>query len=128
MIEDAIIQPPDDDVTSPHERELAVHILESFRQSVESTGAKFIIYYLPKRHELRNLRAGKPVPDDAFLQVLRQRFDMLSVADALQQAARGGGENLYRPGGHFSPEANKIVAKVLAEKLSTVQQAGRKTN
>jgi hypothetical protein len=125
VIEDTILQPPDDDVTTPQERELAVRILESFRQSVESTGATFIVYYLPKRHELRNLRAGKPVPDDAFLQALRQRFDMLSVADRLQQAA---GEGLYRPGGHFSPEANKIVARVLADRLATVQQAGRKTN
>jgi hypothetical protein len=130
MIEDAIIQPADDDVTTPQERELAVRILESFRQSVESTGAKFIVYYLPKRHELRNLREGKPVPDDAFLQALRQQFDMLSVADALQQAARGGAVEggLYQPGGHFSPEANKIVAQVLAQRLSSVQHAARKTN
>ena len=129
MVQDAIVAPPDDDVTTPEERELAIRILESFKQSVESTGAKFIVFYLPKRHELRELLAGKPVPDNAFLQALGQRFELLSVADALKVASRGDAvEQLYRPGGHFSPEANKIVAHVLAEKLSTAQHVAHKTN
>ncbi len=129
MMGEAISKPPDDDVTTPEERALAIAILEAFKQSVEATGAKFLVYYLPKRHELRMLRAGKPVPDDPFLQMLAQRFEMLSVADALQQAERSGAaERLYRPGGHFTPEANKIVAQVLAQRLSSAHEAPGKTN
>jgi hypothetical protein len=111
---------------TPEERELALQILDAFRDNVEQAGAGFLVFYLPKRHELRTLQSGGAVANADFLQELAKRFEFLSTADALlQEAQRTTVGELYQPGGHYSPAGNMIVGRVLAERVSTARRAAR---
>jgi lysophospholipase L1-like esterase len=109
-----------DDIASSDERELAIRIMEAFRDSVQSSGARFVILYLPKRHELRSVRNTGKAPDDAFLQQIEQRLGLVSAADALlAQSRKTSVDALYQEGGHYSPEGNQVVARFLTEALTS---------
>ena len=115
----------DDNVATAAERDLALRILDAFSDSVKAIGAHFIVYYLPRRHELRSLRSSGTVPDAVLLQEMQKRFDFLSPADALQkEVGRTSIDALYQEGGHYSPAGNRVIASVLAERLSGTVHAG----
>ena len=114
----------DANVATAAERDLALRILDAFDESVKATGARFIVYYLPRRPELEDWRSGQLVLNAILLQQIQERFDVLSpVAELQQEAARTSLDALYREGGHYSPAGTKIIAQVLADRLGDMPGA-----
>ena len=121
ILSDTTSPDANDDITSPDERALAIRILQSFKAEAEAAGARFLVYYMPKRHELRRLQTAGSLPDATFVDELQTHFDLLSAADPLlEEAGRTSLAALYARGGHYSAAGNHVVARVLAERLSAM--------
>jgi hypothetical protein len=121
VISESVSPSANDNVTTAGERDLALRILDAFRRDVEATGSRFLVYYLPKRHELRALNGTGSVPDAEFVRQVEERFDVISAADTLlAEARRTSLSSLYASGGHYSSAGNKVVGRLLAERLSAL--------
>jgi hypothetical protein len=120
----------DDDECSQEEQELGFRILEEFEASARAAGARFLVLHLPRRPELSALAKKGTVSNRAFLERVQRRFDFLTPADRLVGEMHGSSStDLFQPGNHYSPRANRIVGEILAHgvlsRLTTSATASR---
>ncbi|MDP6763460.1 MAG: SGNH/GDSL hydrolase family protein [Planctomycetota bacterium] len=100
---------------------LVLALLDAARRATDQAGARFVVVLLPDREELARLRSGRRRAHAALLDAVAGRFETVDVANALLGAwERVGPGALFTPGrGHYSSEANEVVARVVAGGLDT---------
>lgn len=112
------VRPQDDRVATPAEETLALELLETFKESVERAGARFLVVHLPRRSDLRSLAETGALPNTRLLAQVAARFDYLESADGMVEAARRRSFGaLFTESAHYSAEGNRIVANLLARRL-----------
>lgn len=105
-------------VATLEEARLALRILDAFRDSVQQTGARFIVVHLPRRGDLVALEAGGLLANTDLLGEVKSRFEFVETADALLDAARRESlASLFNRSSHYSASANRVVADVLTRRL-----------
>jgi hypothetical protein len=117
--------PEGDDEASADEQELGMAILEAFEKSVHAAGARFVVMYMPKRADLRRYRDSGQVPNMAFVERVRQRFEFIETVTALRDELRTQSFASLYGATHYSLAGNQVVARVLSDWLS--QQRHRLT-
>jgi lysophospholipase L1-like esterase len=98
---------------------IQVLLFESFAREVASHGAAPLVVFLPDRGTLERLSRGQPSTYGPLIEALGARgIPHVDVAPALvRPAASSTIESLFRPGGHYSPVGNGLVARALAPTL-----------
>lgn len=105
------------------ERELALHglslrITRAFRDSVEATGADFVVVHFPDKRSLLAVRRGKPMVHAAFLERVAAEFRYIDTTAALSRAGEATSlDALFAPGGHYGPAGNRVAASVIEKEV-----------
>ena len=93
-------------------------LILQMREEVEATGARFRFLVLPGKIDLRHEERTGARYWSALLDDLRSLgVALVDLTGTLQNAGGAGRAELWRPGGHWSPEANRIVARELSGTL-----------
>ena len=99
---------------------LALKMLKAFSSRVEDAGADFVVVHLPRKKDLGKLLRGERLPYAEFLRRLEQEVPVVFPDSGLLSAAREYGiDSLFVKGGHYSQEANEIIAGALSEYIET---------
>lgn len=117
------------DVTE-HETAEAIEYYNDLRQTVESSGAKLLVVYVPlaycvHREDVARWShlgvhdvAAQIAYDEAFCEYLRGRgFDCVNTTSDLQAAADAGKRLYYLIDIHWTPEGNDVAARSVYEHL-----------
>jgi len=101
--------------------QLALQIIEEFRNDVQSKGAKFYIVYLPSKDEILRLQS-RNLPNVKLLEYLKQEAAVIHPENKmLKQTEDFGLNTLFAPKGHYSFLGNKYIADAIEEYLSPPQ-------
>lgn len=102
--------------------QLALLILHRFKAEVESSGARFLVVYLPRLRHLAFTQKGEALPYDSLLSEIKNKFD---VVDPRQNLLRRETQlsKLYAGDVHFSRAGNEAVAEALYERLAPERRA-----
>lgn len=93
---------------------LALKIIEEFKHSVEGYNKKFLVVHLPNRSHLRNLLARKELTYSQLLAKIAENNDLIRPEfDLLREAQRSSPDTLFENGGHYTANANALVADVI---------------
>lgn len=112
---------PDEDlwqVAGP--RSLYLAILDAFVTEVTSAGSRPVLVVLPGFHAFHHLRRSSPVVglDEVLKHCGRRDYACFDALTALVKDPEGRKADVFfRPGGHTSPTANRLIANSLAEFL-----------
>ena len=100
-------------------RRIADRIVDRFAEESAAAGAHFAIVHLPPRKPLARLIDGRALRYAGLLDGLRARHRVIDPSPALVARARTKGlASLFAaPGGHYSADANRVVADVIAQAL-----------
>jgi hypothetical protein len=117
------------DVTEPDTAE-AIEYYDDLRQTVESSGAKLLVVYVPlsycvHREDVARWThlgvhdvAAQIAYDEAFCNYLRgQGFDCVNTTNDLQVAAEAGKRLYYLIDIHWTPDGNDVAARAVYEHL-----------
>jgi hypothetical protein len=107
-------------------RQVAWRIIERFEREATAAGAHFVVLHIPTGKHIEQLRAGRPLLYQSFLDELVARYDVVDPGDALVRAAEEHGmEPLFAPdSSHFSGVANRAIGEVLADGIRERVRAG----
>lgn len=97
---------------------IQVAVFEAFAAEVRAAGAWPLILILPNREAMNEIRTGR----ELHYEILLRRLDVLdlSYVDALDAFDLEHAESIddwFAPGGHYSPDGNRIIAEWLAGRL-----------
>lgn len=96
---------------------LCVALVEAAGREVAAAGgARFRLLVLPGREDLRRRQRATASEGDGLSSVLREAgVEVLDFTPILLEAGVLDDSAMWMPGGHYSPTANELVAKRLAE-------------
>lgn len=97
--------------------DLAARLFLEFQREARRNGAEPIVVLLPTRNDLR--RASFEQYESYFN---RHGIRFIDVGAALRRVADV--DSLFRPGGHYSPRANRIVAGAVRQYLESDPSSG----
>ena len=102
-------------------------ILEEFHADVLAAGLTPLIVVLPGRDDVERAAAGDAPSYQPLIEYLAQReLDYIDCVTALlSSSADEGIERLFAPGGHYSAEGNRQIARSLGEKITSEMSEGR---
>lgn len=86
-----------------------------FKREVEKEGSEFVMFTLPTVKELTEIRLGKELAYQGFLDDLAKGQNYLSTFELL--SSESNISSLFAKGFHFSPKGNQILAQELANYL-----------
>jgi len=96
-------------------RALALALLDEYEREATSMGARLRVVVVPARSDLRYARAeGSRYWANVVQAIAARGVAVLDCADALADAGAVDDDDLWMPGNHYSPQANRIVAEALA--------------
>jgi hypothetical protein len=97
---------------------LVAALVRATRAEAEARGARFRLLVLPDRDDLA-ARAARGAPYwGALVEELRaEGVEVLDLSEALVGAGALRGAALWAPGGHYSAEGNRVVARALDARL-----------
>ncbi|MBF0489110.1 MAG: SGNH/GDSL hydrolase family protein [Candidatus Omnitrophica bacterium] len=91
---------------------LSLKIITSFKEDVESAGVKFYVIYLPSKNVMNLIKTKKMIPYKSFFEKLEGTVPIIHPeAQFLKEAVD---IEKFIPL-HYSPQANKTVADVVAD-------------
>jgi hypothetical protein len=110
----AWVRDPDSEVAR-----LVRALVQETRREVEAAGARFRLIVLPGRDDLGSLdAAGRGYWSELVQGLAAEGVSCFDVSPALQRAGGAGADGLWAPNGHYSPEANRVVAEALGALLA----------
>ena len=99
-----------------------LRVLEAFAASVREDGARPVVLLLPDRHAVEQALRGEEPSYQPLVDALSERgVPMIDLVEALSTHT-GPVDELFMPGGHYSPPANRLVAGFLAETLDLAER------
>jgi hypothetical protein len=109
----------------PQARALFLAIVDAFATDVAAAGARPLFVILPGKPHVDQRRAGQPIPgyEPVKAHLEERSYDRLDGIAELS-ASDEPSEALFRPGGHLSPLANRMLARALAAALCSRARAG----
>ncbi len=107
--------PPDGDAGA-----LGLAIVSDLARAAQEGEASFLAVHIPIRPTLAALQDGEDLAYAEFLVASADRFDTVDPLEALREVGRRDGlSSLFAPGsGHYSGQANAILARALAEHIA----------
>jgi hypothetical protein len=98
---------------------LQIAVLEQFAEVVRDAGARPIVLVLPDRDSVAARRVGDRRVYDPLLRTVGDAgIEVWDGAEAFRQAETGKGfSEWFMPGGHYSPEGNRVLAAWLRDAL-----------
>jgi hypothetical protein len=96
--------------------DLSLKIITLFKKDVESAGSKFIVVYLPLRDDVKSMKEKKVVLNPDFFKRLEK---VVPVIHTQVQLSKQASDIKTLIPDHYSSQANKIVADVIADSLTT---------
>ena len=94
-------------------------LFEAFAAAVRATGAHPTVAIFPDRASVTRARLGRSTLVTPLVQELAARgIDHVDLTDAFVEARTMGDVNMwFKPGGHYSPAGNRIVALWLGKEI-----------
>jgi hypothetical protein len=96
--------------SDPEVPRLAERIVHELASDVEAHGGRFLIVHLPRREDVANISAGRPLWYGDLLATLERAFPVIRTEASLS----GAPDVLFRPRGHYAAEASRRVAADVA--------------
>ncbi len=94
-------------------------LLKAFHDSVSANGRRAQIVIFPDHASIRLHMEGRPTTYAPLVSSLKeegvQALDLVNIFS--EEAAKGGLERLFAPGGHYSSEGNRLVAQAMTSLL-----------
>ena len=101
---------------------LQVAVLEAFAQEVRDDAAIPAVVMLPDRTSVERLRRGEPaVYAPLSDSLIARRVAVWDPGEAFRGAEHSI-DDLFAPGGHYSPAGNRVLADWLATRLAAVRE------
>ncbi|MBN8549679.1 MAG: hypothetical protein J0M12_10220, partial [Deltaproteobacteria bacterium] len=96
--------------------EVSRRIVEKFHEDVTSTGAKFLVVYLPNKVNLERSADNTEYAGSALVNSLSAKMKLVDpTQDLLNRASLGSVADLYN--GHYTPTANQIIALSISKEI-----------
>ena len=92
-------------------QELAVRLAGEFARDVEAHRAAFLVLHLPRKQDLRTMRAGSEPWYGALAHALADRFAMVDPTRGLVAID----DTLFEPRGHYAAALNQMIGEALVE-------------
>jgi hypothetical protein len=100
------------------QQRLALDIIGRFARDVEASGARFVAVHFPRRADLERARDTGRLPQAEFVEAVSRTAPLVGIHRVLLDRAGSGDLGpLFRPGGHYSPEGNALIAATVADHL-----------
>lgn len=98
--------------------DLSLEIILKFKQSVEETGAKFYVVYLPVKHELVPMLSGHQAEEQRLVDLLKKAgVDVIDPSQQLLDQIKKTTLMEVIPY-HYTPSTNKIIAQTIAARMT----------
>ncbi len=99
---------------------IQTQIFRAFSDSAQRRGARPLIVFLPEISSVRNARSGRPTVYASLANWLLQNgLDFLDATDTFR--FENAIDRWFMPGGHYSPEANRLVAQWLGGRITRMK-------
>ncbi len=99
--------------------QLTHRVCRAARSDAEHAGARFRIWLLPDRRDLEHLDKNGSAYWERWVHALRDDgVEVFDLTEALQSSGGAREPRLWAPQTHYSAEANRVVARALAEYLA----------
>ncbi len=108
-------------VMTPQVARVANVALERLDAAVEAAGGRLVVLHLPRRDDLARIVVGQPTWYADWLDAVQDRHEVVRS----EVGVRDVEDRVFRPGGHYTPERNADVARMVAPVAAGSPRASR---
>lgn len=108
-------------VVTPEVARVANAALERLDAAVEAAGGRLVLLHLPRRDDLARIVAQQPTWYADWLDAIQDRYEVVRSEVGVHHV----GDRVFRPGGHYTPEHNAEVARIVAPFAGGIPRTSR---
>ena len=99
--------------------QIQVALFQRFADSAQARGARLLVVLFPDMASVKSVRRGRKTVLASLLTALRARgLEYVDLTDAFRDAgSQAEVEQWFMPGGHYSPEGNRVAARWLGRRI-----------